>query len=67
MPNHQGTRDINRLVRDLHRAGIRVEKTAKEHWKVYCPNGKLVFMGCSPRVSSLAATRADLRRNGVQL
>jgi hypothetical protein len=56
------------LVRAAQDAGCEVDLSGGGHWRLKCPNGKIVFMPSSPSdFRAIRNARAMLRREGVAL
>ena len=60
--------DLDKLIAQARRAGWRVEKTARGHWKFYSPDGKhaVVASGTPSDRRSMANLRAQLKRAGYK-
>jgi hypothetical protein len=64
MARHE-TRD---LIKELIKAGLRVERARSGHWIVYCPDGAKIQIAYSPSDRrSLLNSRTRLRRHGVNI
>lgn len=60
--------DLDKLLKQLQRAGWRVEKTRGGHWKVWSPDGKAQVVTSSTPSDrrSMANFRAQLKRAGFK-
>jgi len=58
-------REMDRLVRELLKAGYEVTRTGSGHWKVRRPEGgECVIMAFSPRTSGFHRTMTRLKKIG---
>jgi hypothetical protein len=64
----KNTKEQKQVLRRAEKAGCTIEKTAKGHVKVRCPNGQIIITAATPsdcRVQKNFIAR--LRREGVQV
>ncbi len=60
--------DTRQLLKQLIKAGHKVERANSGHWIVYCPDGAKVQIAHSPSDRrSLLNSKSRLRRHGVTI
>lgn len=58
-------KEVWQLVKAAERAGIKVTRTRKGHFKFHTPQGPVIAPSTPSCSRSIANTRASLRRHGV--
>ncbi len=58
---------IKELIKQLRKMGIRVVRTKRSHYKVYCPLGIVICSSTTRNRQTYHRTLAHLRRNGAEV